>query len=75
MAATFTTWAALEAEIKNDLATGSWRMKSYTVDGQSTTFRDVDEILKFYSFVSSQAAQDARAFSGRTYAKNGGRAS
>lgn len=71
----FTTWAALKQEMLDDLASGRWKIKSYTVGDVSRTFVSVDEFLKVLDRVTTEASGEGatgQAYVGRTYAKQGG---
>lgn len=71
----FTTWAALKQEMLDDLASGRWKMKSYTVGDISRTFVSTDEFLKVLDRVTTEASQEGASGQpciGRTYAKQGG---
>jgi hypothetical protein len=70
----FTTWAALETAMLNDLATGSWRVEEYAVGEQKKRFKSFDEFKKVLTYVQHMAALDAGGVT-KTYAKNDGRGS
>lgn len=56
----FTTWADLEAEMRNDLVNGSWRrFSSYSVAGRSIAYRSFEEFKKMLDFVSREAAKES----------------
>lgn len=68
----FTTWTELYNTMLDDLASGSWKTKSYTVADRTHTFRDFSEFKEILSWVQSKAAAESGTAAGRTYAKQGG---
>lgn len=68
----FTTWSALKTRMLDDLASGKWMLKSYTIDGVSRTFVSIDEFMKVLEYAERKAAQESGGYAGRTYAKQGG---
>jgi hypothetical protein len=71
---TFTTWTALLTQLLDDLASGSFRTKSYsTPTGVSVTYNAPEEILAAIREVRTLAAFETGAASPRTYAGQGGR--
>ena len=73
--ASFTTWTALLATIKDDIANLSVTRKSYTIGDTTTTFRSVKEAWEHYYNVKplADAETTSTAPAGRTFLKNGGR--
>lgn len=72
----FTTWSALYDSMLDDLASGSWKIKSYqTANGGSSTYRDFKDFKEALEYARSQAAIDGGTVATRVYAKQGGRAS
>lgn len=53
--AVFTTWTDLLTLARNDLASGQWMSRSYSVDGVSREFRSLDEFIRFISWVEARA--------------------
>lgn len=52
----FTDWSTLYSGMLDDLSSGSWKIKSYTLpDGRSTTYRDIQDFLTFLDYVKKQA--------------------
>ena len=58
--AVFTTWSDLLTQLRNDLASGSFaRIASYTKpDGNSTTYRSIDDYWKLYREVEQRVAEE-----------------
>ena len=54
----FSTWSQLLSKMRDDLATGNWRKKSYDIDGMKTEFFSPDEFLKMFLFVEKRAAEE-----------------
>lgn len=80
MAAVFTSWSALKAQMLDDLASGNWRKVSgYSVStagsSRSITYRSFAEFREILAWVTDQAAQESGvpAYHGRTYAADAGR--
>ncbi|MDL2306637.1 hypothetical protein LJC48_01220 [Desulfovibrio sp. OttesenSCG-928-C06] len=78
--AEFTTWSALLADMKADLASGAWRtMSSYSVPGpngvRSVSYRSLDEFMDLYKWVEDEAVKESGIplYRGRTRAGQGGR--
>lgn len=69
----FTTWTALKTEMLNDLATGKWKVKRYRVDETDIEYATFDEFRGALEYVERRAAVESGGFSGRTYARQGGR--
>jgi hypothetical protein len=66
----FTTWAAHAANLRNDLATNSWRRKSYTLpDGGSVQYTSHRELEEALVYAEHRAAIEAGSVAGRTYAR------
>jgi hypothetical protein len=52
----FTDWSTLYSTMLDDLASGSWKVKAYTLpDGRSTTYRDITDYLKFLEYAKNQS--------------------
>lgn len=65
MATSFTTWSALATAIKDDVASGAWRTRSYsTPTGQSVTYVTLKEMMDFLARVEALAAVEDGATSG-----------
>lgn len=61
--ATFTSWADLHKTMLNDMASGNWRVSSYSVDGRDMNYRAFDEFRSALEYVERRAAEEAgRAF-------------
>jgi len=71
--ADFVSWSDLAAQMRGDLASGSWRIASYMIEGQQTTYRTFDEFRRALEYAELRAAQETGAAVGRTYARQGGR--
>jgi len=69
----FTTWANLYQKMLDDLESGNWRIKSYTIGSRETTYHTFQEFQKGLEYVKAQAAAETGAIVGRTFAKQGGR--
>jgi len=68
----FTTWSALYDSMLDDLASGAWKTKSYTIGERTHTYRDFDDFKKMLEYARTQAANESGSAAGRTYAKQGG---
>lgn len=68
----FTTWSALKTLMLNDLASGSWKTKSYTIGDMTRTFRDFADFKQVLDYVENKALAETSTSVGRTYAKQGG---
>lgn len=72
----FTTWAALETLMLDDLAAMNWGTKSYVIGTRTVVFRDLNEFTNMLKYVHERA-QNESVIAGttpmRTYARNGGR--
>lgn len=55
----FTTWAALKQSILDDITAGAVLTQSYSVDGQSRTFRSMGEVTDFLKFCDYMTAQES----------------
>lgn len=60
--------------MKADLASGSWKYSSYTIQGDTFTTKSWDEFRRMLDYVKVMADAESKSHVGRTYAKNGGRA-
>lgn len=69
----FTTWTALRDAMRDDLATGAWRIKTYEVGDSRTEYTGLQEFLAALDYVDVRATAETKPFYGRTYARNGGR--
>lgn len=69
----FTTWAAFLSQLKDDLVSGAWKYKSYSIDGRTTTYSSFSEFKSVLEFAEKKAAEEAGTFSARVYAKQGGK--
>jgi hypothetical protein len=70
----FTTWTALLADLKNDMASGMWRMKRYQIDDREMEYRSFADFMSFFREVEHRAAlenQSTAAPIGRAYARGG----
>jgi len=68
----FTTWSDLLAQLKNDLASGSWITRSYSVDGVTREFRNASEFMALLQDVERRASMENLSTRplGRTYARS-----
>ena len=64
----FTTWSDLAVKLRNDLATGNWRRKSYDVDGIRTEFVSPQEFMALLTDVERRAAEESSDYCSRTQA-------
>ena len=76
--AAFTTWSALKTQLENDMASRDFTRRKYelsnSLGGHSHEFTDLEQLRGFYDWVSMMALKEANpTWTGRTYAKNGGR--
>ena len=71
--ASFTSWSELARNMRNDLASGSWRTKSYDFDGMRREFFAPEEFLKMMAYVESRATDEAEGYTLRTNARAGDR--
>lgn len=71
--ASFTSWTDLQRQMRNDLASGSWRTKSYDFDGMRKEFVSPEEFLKMLAYVDNQAADESSDYTLRTNARAGDR--
>ena len=56
----FTTWTDLKNEMLNDMASGSWKIKSYaTADGLRFEYRDFNDFRRALDYVTAMAEQEA----------------
>ncbi|MDY0164302.1 hypothetical protein [Desulfobotulus sp.] len=56
----FTSWADLKNEMLNDMASGSWKIKSYaTADGLRFEYRDFNDFRRALDYVTAMAEQEA----------------
>lgn len=66
-------WSELHTKMQADLASGNWRVSSYSVGNDVLSYTSLDEFLSALDRVAAKAATEAGRRIGRTYAKNGGR--
>ncbi len=68
----FTTWSDLLAQLKDDLASGNWITRSYSVDGVTREFRSVSEFMALLDEVGRRANMENLSTRplGRTYARS-----
>lgn len=77
----FTSWAALKAQMENDIAEivsgGAWRTRSYEIatgaGSRRLEYRSMEELQAAYEWVCRLAREEEAPFSRRVYARNGGR--
>lgn len=69
---TFTTWTALYQSALNDLASGSWKVASYGINGRTMQYRTFAEFKEFLEYTKTMAGTESGTAVGRTYAKQGG---
>ena len=73
----FTSWTALLVELKNDLASGMWRTKRYSVEGGTEKeYRTHADFMTMFREVEHRATletQNTAAPIGRAYARGGSR--
>lgn len=68
----FTTWTALYNSMLDDLASGAWKTKSYTIQDRTHTYRDFSDFKEMLEYARTMAATESGIASGRTCAKQGG---
>lgn len=68
----FTTWTALYNSMLDDLASGAWKTKSYTIGDRTHTYREFDDFKQMLEYVGTQSKIESGTVAGRTYAKQGG---
>lgn len=61
----FSTWADMAAKMRDDLAKGQWRVKSYTIDGVQREFISPAEFLKVLEDVEARARAEFAPYRGR----------
>jgi hypothetical protein len=68
----FTSWSDLLRQLKDDLASGNWITRSYTVDGVAREFRSVSEFMGLLQDVEGRANMENLTTRplGRTYARS-----
>lgn len=68
----FTTWSDLLQKLKDDLASGNWITRNYTVDGVSREFRSVSEFMALLQDVEQRANMENLSTrpAGRTYGRS-----
>ena len=69
----FTTWTVLYNQMRDDLNNGLWRYKEYSVDGNRTVYTDLKDFMSFFAIVENRALNEQGTFTGRSFAKQGGR--
>ena len=72
----FTSWTALLAELKNDMASGMWRVKRYQIGDHEHEYRSFSDFMAMFNEVEHRAAlenQSTAAPIGRAYARGGSR--
>ncbi len=58
--ATFSTWAALLTQMRNDLASRDFTVASYRgPDGREFKYRTVEELIKLEGYITARADADA----------------
>lgn len=68
----FTSWTALLVELKNDLASGNWRMKRYQIGDVENEYRSFADFMTMFREVEYRATletQSTAAPIGRAYAR------
>ena len=60
----FTTWSDLAAKMRNDLASGNWRTKSYDFDGMKKEFVSPEEFYQMLVKIEDRAAAEQADASG-----------
>lgn len=69
----FTSYADLLAQLRDDLASGQWSLKSYSKGNHSVNYRSLPEFLDYVTWVETRAALEAGTIYGRTYLRPMGR--
>ena len=69
----FTTWADLYKKMLDDFASGSWRTKSYDIDGVRKEFFAPSEFREMLAMVESRAAAEQTNVPTRTVARGANR--
>jgi len=68
----FTSWTALLAELKNDIASGNWRLKRYQIGEVENEYRAFSDFMAMFHEVEHRAnleSQSTAAPIGRAYAR------
>lgn len=68
----FTSWADLERQMLDDLASGSWRRKSYSLGDLSVSYVSFGEFKEALEYVRNRAALERGTASPRTCARPAG---
>jgi len=61
----FTNWTTLRDAMRDDLANGSWRTKSYTIGGKVHVLHSLAEMQNFLDYVENKAAEASATTSSR----------
>ncbi len=72
----FTSWTALLAELRDDMASGNWRMKRYQIGDVEHEYRTFADFMALFREVEHRASlenQSTAAPIGRAYARGGSR--
>lgn len=69
----FSTWSDLARRMRDDLAAGNWRMKSYDMDGMRREFVSPQEFLQMLDYAERRAAEEQTPFAARSIQRSAGR--
>lgn len=59
------TYSELAQKMRQDMARGSWRIKSYEIDGIRREFASASDFLEVLRFVEQRAAEETTPYNGR----------
>ncbi len=59
--------------MRDDLAAGNWRMKSYDMDGMRREFVSPQEFLQMLDYAERRAAEEQMPFAARSIQRSAGR--
>ena len=62
----FSNWSDLAAKMRDDLAKGQWRVKSYSIDGVQREFISPAEFLNVLGEIEARAKAEAAPYCGRS---------
>lgn len=60
----FTTWSVLAKKMRDDLASGNWRTKSYDFDGMKKEFVSPEEFYQMLLKIENRASEEEAEASG-----------
>lgn len=63
----FTTWTALRTTVRDSLADGSWKYRSYDALGRAVRFSSLKEVMEFLDYVDKKIAEVTLAGGSRNF--------